>query len=135
MFFYRTINERLLSTVVKVGFTAEEEVEIYENPLLYQKKAIMLTVFVFHYVAVHKELLTQQLNQEVDTLTSILEYNHVFLCSFNGVRVSCVYLLLIPEIYHGQTITLLKVFELQTLIHVLRIRDIHGRVYHVSLVL
>ena len=61
----RKINERLLSTVVKVGFTAEEEVEIYENPLLYQKKAIILTVTVLHYAPVQKELLTQQLNQEV----------------------------------------------------------------------
>ena len=76
----RKINERLLSTVVKVGFTAEEEVEIYENPLLYQKKAIILTVTVLHYAPVQKELLTQQLNQEVSR-----KFIHVNLLN-NGSR-------------------------------------------------
>ena len=70
----RKINERLLSTVVKVGFTAEEEVEIYENPLLYQKKAIILTVTVLHYAPVQKELLTQQLNQEVSRTLFLSTY-------------------------------------------------------------
>ena len=82
----RKINERLLSTVVKVGFTAEEEVEIYENPLLYQKKAIILTVTVLHYAPVQKELLTQQLNQEVGIPVNLLNndsWNNLAACIHN----------------------------------------------------
>lgn len=64
----RVIHENALYSVFKLEYTAEEEVDEYESPLLWQKRPIILDVRVHSYVPVQREHLAQHLNQQVRKL-------------------------------------------------------------------